>query len=118
MLDVFSPFILWPVGVALGGLLFLEIAKQCWRVDPAPRGVEARSKATRAGCRKRSAPPGESALAKPTCKSSTNIRWERARLVDPVGQPEPDSTRGHSDGQHPRDRRRRCHRLRQRPGGV
>ena len=45
MLDVFSPFILWPVGVALGGLLFFEIAKQCWRVDPAPRGVEARSKA-------------------------------------------------------------------------
>jgi len=45
MLDVLNPFILWPIGVALGGLLFFEIAKHCWRVDPAPRGVEARSKA-------------------------------------------------------------------------
>ena len=46
MLELTSPFILWPVGVALAGLLFFEIAKHCWRVDPAPRGVEARSKAT------------------------------------------------------------------------
>jgi hypothetical protein len=43
MLDLVSPFILWPVGIALGGLLFFEIAKRSWRVDPAPRGVEARS---------------------------------------------------------------------------
>ena len=27
MLDVLNPFILWPIGVALGGLLFFEIAK-------------------------------------------------------------------------------------------
>ena len=45
MLELTSPFILWPIGVALAGLLFFEIAKHCWRVDPAPRGVEARSKA-------------------------------------------------------------------------
>ena len=44
MLDVLNPFILWPIGVALGGLLFFEIAKHCWRVDPAPRAFEARSK--------------------------------------------------------------------------
>ena len=29
MLDVLNPFILWPIGVALGGLLFFEIAKRC-----------------------------------------------------------------------------------------
>ena len=45
MLDILNPFILWPIGVALGGLLFFEIAKHCWQVDPVPRGVEARSKA-------------------------------------------------------------------------
>ena len=45
MLELTSPFILWPIGVALAGLLFFEIAKHWWRVDPAPRGVEARSKA-------------------------------------------------------------------------
>ena len=28
MLDVVSPFILWPIGMALGGLLFLEITKR------------------------------------------------------------------------------------------
>jgi hypothetical protein len=42
--DVLNPFILWPIGVALGGLLFFEIAKHCWRVDPVPRAFEARSK--------------------------------------------------------------------------
>ena len=42
MLDVLSPLILWPIGVALGGLLFFEIAKHCWRVDPVPRAFEAR----------------------------------------------------------------------------
>jgi hypothetical protein len=47
MLDILSPFILWPIGVALGGLLFFEIAKHCLRVDPAPRYVEARSRAIR-----------------------------------------------------------------------
>jgi len=36
MLDVLNPFILWPIGVALGGLLFFEIAKRSLRVDPAP----------------------------------------------------------------------------------
>ena len=45
MLELASPFILWPIGIALGGLLFFEIAKYCWRVDPAPRGVEAISNA-------------------------------------------------------------------------
>jgi hypothetical protein len=45
MLDVLNPFILWPIGVALGGLLFFEIAKHCWRVDPVPRAFEAGSKA-------------------------------------------------------------------------
>jgi hypothetical protein len=45
MPDVLNPFILWPIGVALGGLLFFEIAKHCWRVDPVPRAFEARSKA-------------------------------------------------------------------------
>ncbi|HWY82585.1 MAG TPA: hypothetical protein VNY10_11770 [Roseiarcus sp.] len=44
-LDVLNPFILWPVGIALGGLLFFEVAKRTCRVDPMPRGVEARSKA-------------------------------------------------------------------------
>jgi hypothetical protein len=29
MLDVLNPFILWPIGLALGGLLFFEIAKHC-----------------------------------------------------------------------------------------
>jgi hypothetical protein len=43
--DVLNPFILWPVGIALGGLLFFEIAKRSLWVDPAPRRVEARSKA-------------------------------------------------------------------------
>ena len=47
MLDILNPFILWPIGVALGGLLFFEIAKHCLRVDPAPRSVEARSRAIR-----------------------------------------------------------------------
>jgi hypothetical protein len=32
MLDVVSPFILWPIGIALGGLLFFEIEKRSWRV--------------------------------------------------------------------------------------
>jgi hypothetical protein len=45
MLDILNPFILWPVGIALGGLLFFEIAKRCWRVNPAPGSVGARSKA-------------------------------------------------------------------------
>ena len=45
MLELTSPFILWPIGIALGGLLFFEIAKRGWRVDPAPRGVEVRSNA-------------------------------------------------------------------------
>jgi hypothetical protein len=45
MLDVLNPFMLWPVGIALGGLLFFEIAKRSLRVDPTPRRVEARSKA-------------------------------------------------------------------------
>jgi hypothetical protein len=45
--DVLNPFILWPVGIALGGLLFFEVAKRSLRVDPAPRRVEARSKAIR-----------------------------------------------------------------------
>ena len=45
MLELTSPFILWPVGIALGGLLFFEIAKRSCRVDSVPRGVEARSKA-------------------------------------------------------------------------
>jgi hypothetical protein len=43
--DVINPFILWPIGVALGGFLFFEIAKHCWRVDSVPRAFEARSKA-------------------------------------------------------------------------
>jgi hypothetical protein len=47
--DVLNPFILWPVGIALGGLLFFEIAKRSLRVDPAPRVVEARSKAIEPG---------------------------------------------------------------------
>ena len=29
MLDVLTPFILWPVGLALGGFLFFEITKRC-----------------------------------------------------------------------------------------
>ncbi len=29
MLELASPFILWPIGIALGGLLFFEIAKHC-----------------------------------------------------------------------------------------
>ena len=45
MLELTSPFILWPIGVALAGLLFFEVARHCWRVDPVPRGVEARSNA-------------------------------------------------------------------------
>jgi hypothetical protein len=45
MLELTSPFILWPIGIALGGLLFFEIAKRSWRVDPAPRGVDVRSNA-------------------------------------------------------------------------
>jgi hypothetical protein len=43
--DVLNPFILWPVGIALGGLLFFEVAKRTCRIDPVPRSVEARSKA-------------------------------------------------------------------------
>ncbi len=43
--DVLSPFILWPVGIALGGLLFLEVAKRSLRVDRAPRGFDERSNA-------------------------------------------------------------------------
>ena len=49
MLELTSPFVLWPVGIALGGLLFFEIAKRSLRVDPAPRVVEARSKALKRG---------------------------------------------------------------------
>jgi hypothetical protein len=45
--DVLNPFILWPIGIAIGGLLFFEIAKRSLRVDPAPR--EARSKAIEPG---------------------------------------------------------------------
>ncbi len=45
MLDILNPFILWPVGIALGGLLFFEIAKRSLRVDPAPHSVAARSMA-------------------------------------------------------------------------
>jgi hypothetical protein len=45
MLDVASPFILRPIGIALGGLLFFEIAKRSWRVDPVPHAFEVRSKA-------------------------------------------------------------------------
>ena len=44
MLEVVSPFVIWPVGIALGGLLFFVIAKSSWRVDPVPRGVEPRSR--------------------------------------------------------------------------
>jgi hypothetical protein len=47
MLEVLNPFFLWPIGVALGGLLFFKIAKHCWRVDPVPRAFEARSKVIR-----------------------------------------------------------------------
>jgi hypothetical protein len=45
MLELTSPFILWPIGIALGALLFFEIAKRSWRVDPVPRGVDVRSNA-------------------------------------------------------------------------
>jgi hypothetical protein len=38
MLDVVSPFILWPIGIALGGLLFFEIEKRSWRVIQWPAG--------------------------------------------------------------------------------
>jgi hypothetical protein len=43
MFDVLNPFILWPVGIALGGLLFFEVAKRTCRIDLVPRGVEAAS---------------------------------------------------------------------------
>jgi hypothetical protein len=43
--DVLNPFILWPIGIALGGLLFFEVAKRGLRVDRAPRGFDARSNA-------------------------------------------------------------------------
>jgi hypothetical protein len=43
--DVLNPFILWPVGIALGGLLFFEVAKRSLRVDRTPRGFDARSNA-------------------------------------------------------------------------
>jgi len=33
MLDVVSPFILWPIGMALGGLLFFEITKRSSRAE-------------------------------------------------------------------------------------
>jgi hypothetical protein len=57
MVDVVSPFILWPIGIALGGLLFFEIAKRSWRVDLVARGVEARSKAIGAEWPAANAPP-------------------------------------------------------------
>lgn len=44
-LNVLNPFILWPVGIALGGLLFFEVAKRSLQVDRAPRGFDARSNA-------------------------------------------------------------------------
>jgi hypothetical protein len=56
MLDVTSPFILWPIGIALGGLLFFEVAKRCLRVDPPPHYVEARSRAIRPEWRAANAP--------------------------------------------------------------
>jgi len=42
MLDVLNPFILWPIGVALGGLLFFEIAKHSggWILCPAPSRLD------------------------------------------------------------------------------
>jgi len=69
MLDVLNPFILWPIGVALGGLLFFEIAKHCWRVDPVPRAFEARSKAIGLNGRPQTLParrerPGQADLQK------------------------------------------------------
>jgi hypothetical protein len=45
MLDVVSPFILWPIGMALGGLLFFEITKRSSRAEQSvvPCRVDARS---------------------------------------------------------------------------
>jgi hypothetical protein len=94
VLDVLNPLILWPISTALGGLLFFEIANHCWRLDPVPRASEARSKAigpayrpqTLAARRER---PGQADL-----QGLNEYSWERARLVDPVGQRQPDPMRG------------------------
>jgi hypothetical protein len=45
MLDVVSPLILWPIGMALGGLLFFEITKRSSRAEQSvvPCRVDARS---------------------------------------------------------------------------
>jgi hypothetical protein len=45
MLDVVSPFILWPIGMALGGLLFFDITKRSSRAEQSvvPCRVDARS---------------------------------------------------------------------------
>jgi hypothetical protein len=42
MLDVLNPFTLWPIGVALGGLLFFEIASTAggWTLCPAPSWLD------------------------------------------------------------------------------
>jgi hypothetical protein len=66
MLDTLNPFILWPIGVALGGLLFFEIAKHCWRLDPAPRYVEARSRAIRPERPDSNAPPRPARTPRPS----------------------------------------------------
>lgn len=57
MLELASPFILWPLGIALGGLLFFEIGKRSLGVDPEPRRVEARSKALQPEWPDANAPP-------------------------------------------------------------
>jgi hypothetical protein len=55
--DVLNPFILWPVLIALGGLLFFEVAKRSLRVDRAPRRFDARSKAFQPEWPDANAPP-------------------------------------------------------------
>jgi hypothetical protein len=43
MLDVLNPFILWPIGVALGGLLFfsrLQSTAGGWILCPAPSRLD------------------------------------------------------------------------------
>lgn len=56
MLDLTSPFTLWPIGIALGGLLVFEVARRSLRVDPPSHHVEARSRAIRPEWRAANAP--------------------------------------------------------------
>lgn len=89
--DVLNPFILWPVLIALGGLLFFEVAKRSLRVDRAPRGFDARSKAFQPEWPDPNAPPRPARVPWPSrpLEAQRILAGNESRWRIPLGNVDP-----------------------------